>query len=39
LFHDVDTERASVVYRRQGWSYGVIHLDLDLGAAAGAAAS
>ncbi|MGL5927964.1 MAG: ribosome hibernation-promoting factor, HPF/YfiA family [Dermatophilaceae bacterium] len=31
LFHDVDTERASVVYRRQGWSYGVIHLDLDSG--------
>jgi ribosomal subunit interface protein len=30
LFQDVDTERASVVYRRQGWSYGVIHLDLDL---------
>ncbi|MGL4174628.1 MAG: ribosome hibernation-promoting factor, HPF/YfiA family [Dermatophilaceae bacterium] len=39
LFHDVDTERASVVYRRQGWSYGVIHLDLDAGATADAAAS
>ena len=23
LFHDVDTDRASVVYRRRGWSYGV----------------
>lgn len=35
LFHDVDTDRASVVYRRRGWSYGVLHLDLDgsLGAA------
>ncbi|MGL5866686.1 MAG: ribosome hibernation-promoting factor, HPF/YfiA family [Dermatophilaceae bacterium] len=39
LFHDVDTERASVVYRRQGWSYGVIHLDLDSADAADAAAS
>ncbi|MGL5850011.1 MAG: ribosome hibernation-promoting factor, HPF/YfiA family [Phycicoccus sp.] len=39
LFHDVDTERASVVYRRQGWSYGVIHLDLDAGVGADAAAS
>lgn len=29
LFHDVDTDRASVVYRRHGWSYGVLHLDLD----------
>lgn len=29
LFHDADTDRASVVYRRHGWSYGVIHLDLD----------
>ena len=29
LFHDVDTDRASVVYRRRGWSYGVLHLDLD----------
>ena len=26
LFHDIDTDRASVVYRRRGWSYGVIHL-------------
>ncbi|MGL5816826.1 MAG: ribosome hibernation-promoting factor, HPF/YfiA family [Phycicoccus sp.] len=39
LFHDIDTERASVVYRRQGWSYGVIHLDLDDGVPADAAAS
>ena len=29
LFHDSETDRASVVYRRRGWSYGVLHLDLD----------
>ncbi|WP_404352891.1 ribosome-associated translation inhibitor RaiA [Phycicoccus jejuensis] len=29
LFHDVETDRASVVYRRRGWSYGVLHLDLE----------
>ncbi|MFC7491633.1 MULTISPECIES: ribosome hibernation-promoting factor, HPF/YfiA family [unclassified Knoellia] len=29
LFHDTETDKASVVYRRRGWSYGVIHLDLD----------
>ena len=29
LFHDIETDRASVVYRRHGWSYGVLHLDLD----------
>ncbi|MFC6422019.1 ribosome hibernation-promoting factor, HPF/YfiA family [Ornithinimicrobium tianjinense] len=29
LFHDVDTDRPSVVYRRRGWSYGVVRLDLD----------
>lgn len=28
LFHDLDTDKASVVYRRRGWSYGVLHLDL-----------
>jgi ribosomal subunit interface protein len=28
LFHDVDSDRPSVVYRRRGWSYGVIHLDV-----------
>jgi len=28
LFHDTETDRASVVYRRRGWSYGVIHLDV-----------
>lgn len=28
LFHDVDNDRPSVVYRRRGWSYGVIHLDV-----------
>lgn len=27
LFHDVDTDQPSVVYRRRGWSYGVIHLE------------
>ncbi|MGI8716303.1 MAG: ribosome hibernation-promoting factor, HPF/YfiA family [Lapillicoccus sp.] len=31
LFQDVDTDRASVVYRRRGWSYGVIHLDVETG--------
>ena len=34
LFHDVDTDQPSVVYRRRGWSYGVIHLDVDREAAA-----
>jgi ribosomal subunit interface protein len=29
LFHDIETDKASVVYRRRGWSYGVLHLDLD----------
>ncbi|WP_353950801.1 ribosome-associated translation inhibitor RaiA [Knoellia sp. S7-12] len=29
LFHDTDTDKASVVYRRRGWSYGVLHLDLN----------
>ncbi|HET7475570.1 MAG TPA: ribosome-associated translation inhibitor RaiA [Dermatophilaceae bacterium] len=29
LFHDIDTDRPSVVYRRRGWSYGVIHLELE----------
>ena len=36
LFHDVDTDRASVLYRRRGWSYGVLHLDLDGSQAPGA---
>lgn len=31
LFHDVDTDRPSVVYRRRGWSYGVLRLDLEAG--------
>lgn len=26
LFHDVDTDQPSVVYRRRGWSYGVLRL-------------
>lgn len=29
LFHDLETDKASVVYRRRGWSYGVLHLDLN----------
>ena len=29
LFHDSETDQPSVVYRRRGWSYGVIHLDVD----------
>jgi len=32
LFHDSESDRPSVVYRRRGWSYGVIHLDVDEGA-------
>ncbi|MEI2777154.1 MAG: ribosome-associated translation inhibitor RaiA [Tetrasphaera sp.] len=28
LFHDLDTDKPSVVYRRRGWSYGVIHLEV-----------
>jgi len=35
LFHDVETDRASVVYRRRGWSYGVLHLDLNGSASRG----
>ncbi len=35
LFHDDQTDKPSVVYRRRGWSYGVIHLEMsgDLDAA------
>jgi ribosomal subunit interface protein len=33
LYHDEETGQPSVVYRRRGWSYGVIHLDVDQGAA------
>ena len=29
LYHDEDTGQPSVVYRRRGWSYGVIHLKLE----------
>jgi ribosomal subunit interface protein len=29
LFYDSDTGQPSVVYRRRGWSYGVIHLKVD----------
>ena len=28
LYVDAETSRPSVVYRRHGWSYGVIHLDV-----------
>ena len=28
LYHDADTDRPSVVYRRRGWDYGVLHLDV-----------
>jgi ribosomal subunit interface protein len=34
LFHDADTDRPSVVYRRRGWSYGVLHLETDADIAA-----
>lgn len=27
LFHDSESDRPSVVYRRRGWSYGVLHLE------------
>jgi ribosomal subunit interface protein len=30
LFHDSDTDRPSVVYRRRGWSYGVLHLEIEI---------
>jgi ribosomal subunit interface protein len=29
LFHDADTGRDSVLYRRRGWSYGVLYLDIE----------
>lgn len=29
LFHDTETNQPSVVYRRRGWSYGVIHLAVE----------
>lgn len=32
LFYDSDTQQPSVVYRRRGWSYGVIHLQVDTAA-------
>ncbi len=36
LFHDAETDRPSVVYRRRGWSYGVLHLETDNDVAASA---
>ncbi len=29
LFHDKDTDKVSVLYRRHGWSYGVLHLEVE----------
>lgn len=34
LFHDSDTDKPSVVYRRHGWKYGVIHLEVGAAEAA-----
>ncbi|EWT00836.1 30S ribosomal protein S30 [Intrasporangium oryzae NRRL B-24470] len=34
LFHDSETDRPSVVYRRRGWSYGVLHLETETDIAA-----
>ncbi|GAA6524542.1 ribosome-associated translation inhibitor RaiA [Intrasporangium sp. DVR] len=34
LFHDIDTDQPSVVYRRRGWSYGVLHLETEPAVAA-----
>ena len=28
LFHDKDTNQPSVVYKRRGWEYGVLRLDV-----------
>lgn len=39
LFHDADTDTPSVVYRRKGYDYGVLHLEVEEAAAAGATAS
>jgi ribosomal subunit interface protein len=39
LFHDADTDTPSVVYRRKGYDYGVLHLEVEESAAAGATAS
>ena len=36
LFYDTETDKPSVVYRRRGWSYGVIHLEVDRSAQPGA---
>ncbi|GAB3687366.1 ribosome hibernation-promoting factor, HPF/YfiA family [Angustibacter aerolatus] len=35
LYCDADTGQPSVVYRRRGWEYGVLHLDVDSDADAG----
>ncbi|KQX69880.1 ribosome hibernation-promoting factor, HPF/YfiA family [Angustibacter sp. Root456] len=39
LFCDAESRRPSVVYRRRGWEYGVLHLDVDHSAVAGGPAS
>lgn len=33
LYHDIDSDKPAVVYRRRGWSYGVITLDVQEAAA------
>lgn len=38
LFCDAESRRPSVVYRRRGWEYGVLHLDVDHGASSDAPA-
>ncbi|MGN6754254.1 MAG: ribosome hibernation-promoting factor, HPF/YfiA family [Intrasporangium sp.] len=39
LYQDADTGQPSVVYRRRGWSYGVIHLDSESAVSEPAAAA
>jgi ribosomal subunit interface protein len=39
LFHDADTDTPSVVYRRKGYDYGVLHLEVEEPVTAGASAS
>ena len=36
LFHDSESGLPSAVYRRRGWTYGVIHLEANVGSPAGA---
>ena len=39
LFCDAESRRPSVVYRRRGWEYGVLHLDVDHSAVGNGTAS